>query len=337
MGPTGSRMDVSLAALGRFARSVVAQKLLDRPATVFVSYMVTTRCTRACTYCDLASAGGELDLATFERILDELVAAGLARMGFTGGEPLLHPDLAGMLAACRRRGVMTVVSTNGDLVARHPERVADAGWVSLSLDGDRATHDRFRGEGSYDAVLAAVEELRRRGQRFATSTVLTRDNLHAVDHVLTLARRHGFATVWQPYFANNAGAAADERLRPSPDALREVTARLRAVRREDPERLLQPEAVLDFIDAHYPEYAADGCHAGRLFWALAPDGRMFPCYPLLGVGDGYDLVRGSVADLLRGAPQPLCARGCFCSGHVENQFVFNFHPLVWLAQARALL
>lgn len=330
-------MDVSLAALGRFARSLVAHKVFGRPATVFVSYMVTARCTRACRYCDLMTASDEIDAAAFERILDDLVAHGLSRLGFTGGEPLLHPDLPAMLLACRRRGVMTVVSTNGDVLARDPDRVAYADWVSLSLDGDAATHDALRGAGSYDAVHAAILVLRARRQRFVTSTVLTRHNLGAVEHVLELARRHEFATVWQPYFANNATVPPETAFRPDVDDLRAVLGTLREARRREPDRLLVPEAYLDFIESHYPEYPADGCHAGRLFWALSPDGRMYPCYPLLGVGDGYDLVHGSVAELLQGGLPVRCERGCFCSGHVENQFVFNFHPLVWLEQARALL
>jgi len=314
----------------RFLKTLVERRVMGRPATLMVSYMVTARCNRHCDFCVLPEKSKELDLATFTRILDELVAEGLTRMGFTGGEALLHPEVGEMLGACRERGVMTVLSTNGDLVARRPERTRYADVVSISIDGDREIHDRYRGKGSYDNVLSAFEALRARGQKFITSTILYRRNIGHVEHILDLARRWDIGTVWQPYFANNLNFEPDAQWIPSREELSGALALLREAKRAEPRRVLFHEGYFDFIEQHYPGYDPAGCPAGRLFWAMSPTGRMFTCYPMLDQGEGYDLVKGSVREMLARPAPELCTSGCFCSGHVQNRFILGFRPDAWL-------
>jgi cyclic pyranopterin phosphate synthase len=114
---------------------------------------VTDRCNFRCTYCmpkEIFDADYRFlrhaDLLTFEevtRLTKIFVAHGVEKVRLTGGEPLLRKDihkLVEMLAGLTtRRGVPLdiALTTNGSLLARKAQQLADAGLkrVTVSLDG----------------------------------------------------------------------------------------------------------------------------------------------------------------------------------------------------------
>jgi GTP 3',8-cyclase len=115
---------------------------------------VTDRCNFRCTYCMPKEVFGRdhefmprRQLLTFEeitRLTRVLVGLGVRKVRLTGGEPLLRrdlPDLVAMIAAIPGVDDLTI-TTNGSLLARHAEALADAGLhrVTVSLDSlDDAT------------------------------------------------------------------------------------------------------------------------------------------------------------------------------------------------------
>ncbi|RKT52310.1 cyclic pyranopterin phosphate synthase [Saccharothrix australiensis] len=122
-------------------------RLVDRLGRVATDLRVslTDRCNLRCTYCMPAEGLDWLpkpDLLT-DAELTRLIAIAVTRLGvtdvrFTGGEPLLRPGLADVLAATaalepRPRLSMT---TNGVGLARRARRLAAAGLdrVNISLD-----------------------------------------------------------------------------------------------------------------------------------------------------------------------------------------------------------
>ena len=105
---------------------------------------ITSRCDLACPAC-LVDAGQPWDMSRgeFGRILDRLVAAEkqIDILNLSGGEPLLHADLFGLVDdALARPGIVRVsISTNGLALFRHREcidRLRESNVVvSLQLDG----------------------------------------------------------------------------------------------------------------------------------------------------------------------------------------------------------
>jgi organic radical activating enzyme len=76
---------------------------LPEHVTVFVNWACNLRCRECWLYGDSAdengwlseSVGQRLPLATFERLIDELLAdTPTTSISLMGGEPLLHPDRA---------------------------------------------------------------------------------------------------------------------------------------------------------------------------------------------------------------------------------------------------
>jgi cyclic pyranopterin phosphate synthase len=134
---------------------------------------VTDRCNFRCTYCmprevygrDYAFLPRE-QLLTFEeiaRLARLFTDHGVRKIRLTGGEPLLRRDLpllVRMLKALPRVEDLTL-TTNGSLLARHAQALADAGLdrISVSLDSlDAATFARMNDVGfPVSAVLEGIE------------------------------------------------------------------------------------------------------------------------------------------------------------------------------------
>ncbi|MEP7177519.1 MAG: radical SAM protein [Pseudonocardiales bacterium] len=124
-------------------------------------------CNLACDYCAVASspaaAPRSFPLERFRDLVEEAVDEEFTELYLTGGEPLIHPDIAAMLADAADR-LPTVLLTNAMLLrgrrlerlrplAGHPNLV-----VQTSLDGARPdTHDRHRGAGSWSRTIAGIE------------------------------------------------------------------------------------------------------------------------------------------------------------------------------------
>ena len=93
---------------------------------------------------------------------------------FSGGEPLMRPDLPELVAWTVAQGMRAVISTNGTLIAREmARRLKDLGlsYVGISLDGIDATHDRFRGEpGPLPRPWPGSATARRRASRWACAS-----------------------------------------------------------------------------------------------------------------------------------------------------------------------
>jgi heme d1 biosynthesis radical SAM protein NirJ len=156
-----------------------------------VIWNLTRRCNLTCKHCYAFSADhaypGELTEAEMLAVLDDLKAYRVPALILSGGEPLLSPHLWTVARRAAALGFHTGLSTNGTLIdAALADRIATSGfdYVGISLDGLRATHDRFRRlEGAFNASLAALRLLRERavhvGIRY-TFTAMNQDDFPAL-------------------------------------------------------------------------------------------------------------------------------------------------------------
>jgi pyruvate-formate lyase-activating enzyme/predicted phosphodiesterase len=161
-------------------------------------------CNLACDYCAVASspkaAPRTIPARQFQALVDEAVAEGFTELYVTGGEPFLHPDIAGMLGYASQR-LPVVVLTNamlwrgrrlsalGDL-ARH----ARPGSVTIqtSLDGARpASHDAHRGAGSWDRTLDGIRQAIGLGLPVRVGMTETPDNAAEAPEVARLLASMG--------------------------------------------------------------------------------------------------------------------------------------------------
>lgn len=158
-------------------------------APMLVYWEMTNACGLACRHCR-ASAMAErspLEL-TFEegtRLLDDITGFGrpYPHIVFTGGDPLLRPDLELLVTAATERGIGCSLAPAATGLLTQPvlDRLKAAGVqnISLSIDGSTAEiHDGFRGvEGTFATTLESARIAREAGLPIQVNTLITDETL----------------------------------------------------------------------------------------------------------------------------------------------------------------
>jgi radical SAM protein with 4Fe4S-binding SPASM domain len=152
---------------------------------------VTSRCNLRCLFCYAGCAcatrpglgKAEMSTAQIERVLEKIFnEAKVPSVSFTGGEPLLREDIAGLVEYAANLGFRVNMITNGTMMTVSKAReLATAGLASaqVSLEGTTAvTHEAITSvTGSFGRTVAAVEHLRDAGLVVHTNTTLNSINL----------------------------------------------------------------------------------------------------------------------------------------------------------------
>jgi len=133
------------------------------PRSVRIS--VTDRCDYACTYCRPSRNDGyverRLSPQDWKLVFQGLFDSGVRRVRFTGGEPLLHPNLLEIVGHLHDMGLEDLaLTTNASQLARLARPLRDAGLQRLNISIDTLDEERFRRMtrgGRLRDVLAGID------------------------------------------------------------------------------------------------------------------------------------------------------------------------------------
>lgn len=316
------------------------------------SLMVTYRCNCDCIMCDMPSkhresactGGEELDTARFKEIIGEFARLGTPGLGFTGGEPLLRPDIYELLACSRQNGMITHLNTNGyfidDCAAR---RIVESGVesVNISLDGAiPATHDRIRNcNGSFERAISAVGRLDRLRKRLCAPlriknvAVLSEANIAEARDLIELSRELGADCIefipCQPLTCEGLEKCIvpDESFLGEVDRLVEY---LLKVRLEQGKIENSPSHLRLFRSSFAGVPSPVRCQAGYNSLAVDCHGDVFPCFPWISWGKPVGNVRrGSLVDLWYSVGYQChrdatsTCRDCYLNGQLELNLMFD--------------
>jgi 12,18-didecarboxysiroheme deacetylase len=164
-----------------------------RPVVV---WNMTRRCNLKCIHCysnsDDTDFPDELTTAEGKKLIDDLAKFGAPVILFSGGEPLLRPDLLQLAQYATDKRMRAVISTNGTLITSEiAAKLQKIGlsYVGVSLDGLEKTHDRFRGKkGAYAAALAGIRNCRDAGIKVGIRFTVNKHNLPDVGAMFDLLR-----------------------------------------------------------------------------------------------------------------------------------------------------
>lgn len=186
------------------------------PACRLVAWEVTRSCNLACRHCRAEAHPepypGELSTSEALELIDSFQEAGNPLIIFTGGEPMLRPDVYELIEYASGKGLTCAFAPNGTLItAETAARIKAAGVerCSISIDGATAgAHDAFRGiPGAFDASMAGIERLRAAGVPFQINTTVTRDNLPHFREIFDLCQKLG-AVAWHIFLLVPMGRGA---------------------------------------------------------------------------------------------------------------------------------
>jgi MoaA/NifB/PqqE/SkfB family radical SAM enzyme len=288
----------------RIARSAV---LRDRP--VYAHWGITHRCGLTCKMCGIWRYGNreeELELDQIDVMAQRMARLGVAHVAIGGGEPFEREDLAEVVALFVAQGIKPRVLTNGVTTPRPLlDAVIDAGCVDFSVSLDSLYPERYddicEQPGSWTRGIKTMLHIAERtlplGGMPTINCVVSNVNLDEITAMARFAQFLGFAVSLLPIeLLATASAGAQDwearfiRYRPEMGIAQDEPASVRkrvsgvydeiiAMKRSGMPILNSTpylEASRNYlITGRFPP---EGCHAGRLYFSVAPNGQFTICH-----------------------------------------------------------
>ena len=303
---------------------------------------VTRRCNCRCPHCFTDSGGPGAhpgpETETLGRLLADLAQAGVTKIGFSGGEPLLRRDLEQVMAAGRRAGIASYgIVTNGFYASRARARSlkrVGLHTVQVSIDGvDALDHAEVRGcrKADFYRAVRALRLFREEGLRVDVATILSPRNLERAPEMALFCEGLGVRGLRYCTFVPTGRAAADDIRRRYILDPEKVDGFLRFLRQMN----AQDEAPLKLFIDHgigpWSEAGAFRWDAGREVAYVASEGDLYPCpsliFPPFRVGNVFEtpvarllddpamsrvrtLPRSELGDPCCRCRNPHCSGGC---------------------------
>jgi len=265
---------------------------------LFVSYNVTGRCNMRCVFCEWWKNDiPELSTKKALAAIDAVCSLGVPFFDLSGGEPLLRKDLIVLAKRVASHGCLVSMNTNGTLLDEN--NVAEVAnvfdMVVVSLDGPKEVHDKIRGVlGTYDKADKAIGLLKAHGVKVGVNSVATPWNIDILPQFIEELRSLvDFAQI-QPIHPYPPSAENT----PQKKQISRLVDYLLRLKQSDPGFLVVPTSFLKGFDAFFMGNAPKICHAGELYVAINPSGKLLACPARSDIVLG-DTLSGSVDKLLK--------------------------------------
>ncbi len=186
-----------------------------------------------------------------------------------------------MIHAKRNRLSFAVLSNGCAIDAPMAHRLAGLapGFVQVSMEGTRATHDRIRGPGTFDRTVAAIRHLVRERVPVMISFTAHRANFREFPAVARIACDLRVKRVWSDRWIPSSAGGGLETQSLTPAEVREYLELMRAARDEAKRRFfcrteVAQHRALQFLTGLGQPYR---CAAGDSLVTLLPNGDLVPC------------------------------------------------------------
>lgn len=302
-----------------------ALPVLIRPEPRQIHVAITAHCNQRCLGCRYGRdfmAGEQLPFAVVRDMLDDAARLGIWRVRYYGGEPLLHRDLARMVAHGTTLGLDQYVTTNAVRLERHIDELYAAGLRQLTVGfyGVGDAYDAYvQRPGQFARVergIAAVRERYGDAVRLRINWLLMRPScsVEALDAMLAFTERWDLVVQVDlvhyslPYFTEGPDRCLQFRPEDEP-RLREVVDAVLERKAREPHRFTQSVLGLRSI----PDWLLRGaemrvpCDSHQMLWVGA-DGTVQQCYVTFPLGN---LHAGRLPDMLFGDAHRRAARDSF--------------------------
>ena len=164
-------------------------------------WILTGKCNLNCLHCYAKRFEMWQPEVTKEEViktLKEAVDLGLGWSNFSGGELLLFkPWILEILKWLSDFEVKGSIVTNGMFINNEKARALkeSEAHVYVSLDGDKESHEKLRGSGTFDAMLRGIRKLNEYGIPFTTIMAVTNFNYNKVGKFVKLSKELGASSV----------------------------------------------------------------------------------------------------------------------------------------------
>jgi len=170
---------------------------LNTPPLIW--FELTRRCNLDCPHCYIhggPARADEMPATEFYRLLDEFAEMGVWAVAFTGGEPTLHPEFAGLVRRARENRLLVGIATNGMFLTHEllDSMPRDGVIISVSMDNLHVSKQ-------HDFNMATKAILRSQASGFLTNimTNTNRESIHYLDKLMTWAELNGVSVRSVPF------------------------------------------------------------------------------------------------------------------------------------------
>jgi len=278
--------------------SQISAKVLPkeiRPLSAHVK--LTENCQARCISCNYWQSRWEdgIDTNRAVELVNEIGAAGIRSLRFTGGEPLLRRDFFEILQKANTSPFKNIiVQTNGLLIKKLHKEINDSpiSNVAVSIDGLKETNDVIRGiRGYFDLGMEGIQLLR--GKKVVLSVTLNRMSARELEKLADVAEGAG-AKIEYNILSQSLSFLKDTDMASMWPQKSDVDEIVRFLR----ERLRRPAYEVDYIDQYYRNalVSEPPCVLGYLQVFVLSNGDVLTgCYPLKPVGN---ILREKLATVL---------------------------------------
>lgn len=186
-----------------------------------IAWEVTRACAYACVHCraDAQHHRDPRELTTEEakKLIDDLTGFGSPILIFTGGDPMMRPDLAELIAYATEKGLRCSLTPTATALptTKRLKEVRDAGIrrIALSLDAPRPqVHDDFRQvPGSWQRTMDILHRAQDLGISVQVNTTVAKHNIDILAEMVPFIEEVN-AVQWSVFFLVPTGRALIEQM-----------------------------------------------------------------------------------------------------------------------------
>ena len=268
---------------------------LKFPAPVLVSWEVTKTCNLNCSHCaSQIMEGRELDTQEALALIEHMHETGVFMLSFSGGEPLIRPDIFLLLERVRELGMEFGLTTNGTLLDEKIVRKLaslEPFNVHISIDGVGEVHDSFRNmTGVFDKAVNSLRLFKKHGIPHGITTSITRRNVGDLDNIKDFVKQNDIRS-WEIFFAIPVGNLEKEEALNSEQFI-ELAGKIESIRQElDRTRVVVGDSLGYFGKKCIRDEEWNGCTAGINHCSIDAYGNVKGC-PV----QPSELIEGNVRD-----------------------------------------
>ncbi len=245
---------------------------------------LTYRCPLQCPYCsnplEIARYKDELTTADWVRVLQQCRAMGSTQLGFSGGEPLVRPDLEELIEESHRLGYYSNLITSGvGMDEARIKRFKDAGLDHIQISfqaSDAELNNYLGGTRSFQHKTEMAHLVKQYEYPMVLNIVLHRKNIDQIADILDMcvALQADYVELASTQYYGWSRINIDQLL-PTAEQLQ----RAERIAAEYQERLAGKMKVIYVIPDYYsnrPKACMNGW--GSIFLTITPDGTALPCH-----------------------------------------------------------
>lgn len=259
---------------------------------------VTSSCNLNCIHCHATGNRAHPEELTTEegkRLIDQIAEVEAFRtLVFTGGEPLVRPDIFTLLRHAQSAGLANIIATNGCLIDEETAwKLKDHGVVcnAISLDAaDPGTHNRIRqNPAAYEQALRGIEATKKAGILLQINTTAMEYNMPFLSDLMDFVNGEdaGIMLMYQLVAVGKGEKIEKATLKKTANqSLSELISR----KQRDMTTIVEPVAgpqywpfllekkgIKNGWKLKLAEQVFHGCAAGRGFVYVKSNGDVWPC------------------------------------------------------------